>query len=176
MLEANDNVVSPRARPPAGPRTGSGQHDDVAMGMALPPLIRPLVEDVMQVDVASSGEITAPGACPGEGPFADQSDHPPVADAMLDKTDQPVAADPVEDPRDVGVQYPVHPSLVDPDRQRIQRIAGRIAAAGPPPRHQHAKRVRQPLQPEKPRVAPYLRALRALLPAVSRLPSSSLLS
>src|SRR5277367_1451591 len=39
MLEANDDVVS------------VAHHDDVAMGMAFPPLICPQIEDVMQVDV-----------------------------------------------------------------------------------------------------------------------------
>jgi hypothetical protein len=99
--------------------------------------------------LASNGEITAPYGvptvpgvtCPSsitpafshsgvsavttrvdETPDADQSDHPPVADTMLDEADQPVVADRVEKPRDVGVQYPVHLAPVDPDRQRIQRV------------------------------------------------------
>src|ERR1700676_3722228 len=38
MLEANDDVVS------------VSHNDDVAMGVAFPPLIRPQIEDVMQVD------------------------------------------------------------------------------------------------------------------------------
>ena len=86
--------------------------------------------------LARSGEITAPGACPCEGrgrsdlprfhlpvlchpglqPIAEQSDHPPVADAMLDEFDQPFVANRIEEARNVGVQYPVHLSLVDPDR------------------------------------------------------------
>jgi len=101
--------------------------------------------------LASSGEITAPGACPGGGrgrpdlsrchlpvlrhpglqPFADQSDHPAVADTQLDELDQPIVTDRIEEPRDIGVQYPVHLSLVDPDRQRIQRIV--LATPRPEP-------------------------------------------
>src|SRR4029077_1856443 len=38
VLEADDNIVS------------VPHHDDVAMGVAFPPLIRPQVEDVVQVD------------------------------------------------------------------------------------------------------------------------------
>src|SRR5260221_9934400 len=41
---------------------------------------------------------------------------------MLDELDQPLVADRIEEPRDIGVQYPVHLALADPDRQRIQRI------------------------------------------------------
>lgn len=44
-----------------------------------------------------------------------------VADAVLDEADQPVVADRVEEPRDVGVHYPVHLCAIDPDRQRVQR-------------------------------------------------------
>jgi len=91
---------------------------------------------------ASSGEITAPGACPCEGggcsdrsrlhlpvfrhtglqPFADQTDHTPITDPMLNEFDQPFVADRIEKPGDVGIQNPVHLAPVDPDRQRIQRI------------------------------------------------------
>jgi hypothetical protein len=86
--------------------------------------------------LASSGEITAPCGVPtspgvtcpssdtpaGLQPFTDQSDHPPVANPVFHETDQPIMPDRIEKARDVGVQYPVHLSLADPDRQRVQRI------------------------------------------------------
>ena len=84
---------------------------------------------------ASSGEITAPCGVPtspgchhpvlrhpGLQPFADQAHHAPVANTVFDEFDQPLVADRIEEPGDVGVQYPVHLAPVDPDRQRIQRI------------------------------------------------------
>ena len=93
---------------------------------------------------ASNGEITAPCGVPtvprrhlpvfhhpGLQPFADQAQHPPIADTMFHETDQPLMVDRVEEPRDVGVQDPVHLAPVDPDRQRIQRIM--LATPGPEP-------------------------------------------
>jgi hypothetical protein len=50
---------------------------------------------------------------------------------VLDEADQPLVADGVEEAGDVGVQYPVHLVLADPDRQRIQRIV--LAASHPEP-------------------------------------------
>jgi hypothetical protein len=123
VLEADDNIVS------------VPHHDDVAMGMASSPLIRPQIEDVMQVDVGQKWRDHRALRCsdlprchlsvfrrPGFQPFTDQSDHPPVADTVFDEADQPIVADRIEKARDVGVQYPVHLALADPDRQRVQRI------------------------------------------------------
>jgi hypothetical protein len=94
MLEAGDEVV------------GIAHHDDVAPGMAVSPLPRPQVEDVMQVDVGEQRRdhrtLRRPNRCrrhrpvfhhPDLQPFADQPDHAPVSDPMLDKTDQPIMAD-----------------------------------------------------------------------------------
>ena len=50
---------------------------------------------------------------------------------MLDKTDQPIMTDRIEEAADVGVQYPVHRRARDPDRQRVQRIM--LAAPWPEP-------------------------------------------
>ena len=70
-------------------------------------------------------------------PFLDQTDDPRVAvvakragrDAMLNEPDQPLVADRVEEPRDIGVEDPVHvmpeacgARCLDADRERIQRI------------------------------------------------------
>jgi hypothetical protein len=100
---------------------------------------------------ASSGEITAPGACPCEGggrshfpwlhlpvfrhpglqPFADQAYYAPIADTVFDEFDQPVVADRIEKASDVGIQNPVHLAPVDPNRQRVQRIV--LTAPRPEP-------------------------------------------
>ena len=98
----------------------------------------------MQVDVRQQGRGNAalrrphlrPGHLPvfhhpGFQPFADQADHAAVADPMLDKTDQPIVVDRIEKPGNVGVQYPVHPGVADPDGERVQRIMR--TASGPEP-------------------------------------------
>src|ERR1039457_3305145 len=102
------------------------------LGVAFPPLVRPQVEDVMQVDVGQKWRDHRALRCsdlprchlpvlshPGLQPFTDQPDHPLVADTVFDKTDQPIVADRIEESRDVGVQYPVTLSLTDPNRPRI---------------------------------------------------------
>ena len=61
---------------------------------------------------------------PGLQPFADQADHAAVANPMFDKTDQPLVVDRIEEPGNVSVQYPVHPRVADPDRERVQCISG----------------------------------------------------
>jgi hypothetical protein len=68
---------------------------------------------------------------PSLQPFADQADHAAVADPMLDKTDQPLVVDRIEEPGNVGVQYPVHSRVADPDRERVQCIMR--TASGPEP-------------------------------------------
>jgi hypothetical protein len=50
MLEADDDVVS------------VAHHDDVPMSMALPPLLRPQVEDVIQVDVRACRQLSQQSA------------------------------------------------------------------------------------------------------------------
>ena len=41
---------------------------------------------------------------------------------MLDELDQPLMADRVEEPRDIGVENPLHVACLDPERERVQRI------------------------------------------------------
>src|SRR5271154_6014455 len=50
---------------------------------------------------------------------------------VLDELDQPFLADRVEEAPDVGVQYEVHFSALDPDHKGVQRIV--LAALGPEP-------------------------------------------
>src|SRR5580658_3207769 len=123
MLEANDSIVRIA-------------HDDhVAGGASLPPLVDPLIIDMMEVDVrqerADDRALRRPllrldhasifeYAC--RQPFGNQPDDSPVANPMLDKTDQPFPADLVEKGLNVAIEYPVDPPLPDPERERIQRL------------------------------------------------------
>ena len=61
------------------------------------------------------GSTTAPGR-------AGARDDAAVTDPVLDEADQPLVADRIEEPGNVGVQYPVHPRVADPDRERVQCI------------------------------------------------------
>lgn len=49
-------------------------------------------------------------------------------DAEGEETDQPFLTDPIEELLDISVQYEVHLSLFDPDRECVQRIV--LAASG----------------------------------------------
>src|SRR4029077_4800995 len=55
-------------------------------------------------------------------PFGNQPDDSPVANPMLDETDQPFPADLVEKGLNVTIEHPVDPPLPDPERERIQRL------------------------------------------------------
>jgi hypothetical protein len=68
-------------------------------------------------------------------PFLDQADNAPVADPMLQKADEPLLADFIEERSDIGVQYVVHLRAGDADHQRVQRIM--LAALG-------SKSIREP--------------------------------
>src|SRR5437773_9085636 len=52
-------------------------------------------------------------------------------DPVLNEADQPLLADRIEEPGNVGVQYPVHPRVADPDGERVQCIMR--TASGPEP-------------------------------------------
>jgi site-specific DNA recombinase len=64
-------------------------------------------------------------------PFPDEPQDPLIRDAMLDELMHPPVVDGVVEATDVRVEYPVHLPLLDPDRQRIQRVMR--AAPGPEP-------------------------------------------
>src|ERR1700722_8806325 len=121
MLKANDSVVRVA-------------HDDhVAAGASLPPLVDPLIIDMMEVNVrqerADDRALRRPffrldhasifeHAC--RQPFGNQPDDSAVANPMLDETDQPIPADLVEKGLNVTIEHPVDPPLPDPERERIQ--------------------------------------------------------
>jgi hypothetical protein len=52
----------------------------------------------------------------------------PIRYPVFDELDQPFVADRIEEPGNVGVQYPVLRCAFDPDAERIQRIM--LAASG----------------------------------------------
>jgi hypothetical protein len=62
-------------------------------------------------------------------PFLDQTDDAPVADPVLQETDQPLLADRVKERPDVGVHDIAHLLAVNPDTECIQRVMR--AAPGP---------------------------------------------
>ena len=55
-------------------------------------------------------------------PFLDQTHNAPIGYAVLDKLHQPSLVESVVKLSDVGIEYPVHFSCSDPNRQRIQRF------------------------------------------------------
>jgi hypothetical protein len=132
VFKASDDVV------------GIAYQDDVSLGMVTSPPLRPEIEDVMQVDVRQqrrgNAALRRPHLWPGHlpvfhhpslQPLADQAYHAAVANPMLDKTAQPLVVDRIEEPGNVGVQYPVHPRIADPDGERVQCIMR--TASGPEP-------------------------------------------
>src|SRR5271163_5373825 len=117
MLEANDGVV----------RVAHDNH--VTGGASLPPLVDPLIINMMEVNVrqerADDRALRRPflrldhasifeHAC--RQPFGNQSDDSAVANPMLDETDKPVPADLVEKGLNVTIEHPVDPPLPDPER------------------------------------------------------------
>jgi hypothetical protein len=70
----------------------------------------------------AQGRVLDRARHPDFQPFADQSDHLPVADQMFNKAYQPVMINRVAELSDVRVHYPVHLALGDPNRRCIQRI------------------------------------------------------
>ena len=123
MLEAHDRVVRVT-------------HDDhVAGGASLPPLVDPLIINMMEVNVrqerADDRALRRPFLCLDHAsifehacrqPFGNQSDDSAVANPMLDETDQPIPADLVEKGLYVAIEHPVDPPLPYPERERIQRL------------------------------------------------------
>src|ERR1700730_4339316 len=132
VLKAGNDVV------------GIAHQDDVSLAMVASPPLRPEIEDVMQVDVRQQGRGNAAlwrarlrlGHLsvlhhPGLQPFADQANDAAVTDPLLDEADQPLVADRIEEPGNVGVQYPVHPRVADPDGERVQCIMRTASGAEP---------------------------------------------
>src|SRR5215469_2402832 len=64
-------------------------------------------------------------------PLLDHADDAPVADPMLDESDQPGLTNRIKERADVGVQYEVHLPGFDRDHERIHGVVS--TAAGPEP-------------------------------------------
>src|SRR6266536_3311694 len=64
-------------------------------------------------------------------PLADQAQHAPIRDPVLEEPLQPALIEPGEEVADVHVEHPVHLPPFDPDRERIQCVMR--AAPGPKP-------------------------------------------
>src|ERR1051325_5961695 len=130
VLKAHHEVISP------------ANHNHVAFGLCLTPVLHPEVEHVMQVDVSQQGRGTAAlwrsfsTACPlfffqhaCVQPFTDEPQHALVRHSMLDELNQPFVVQTIEERADVAIQHPVHPSRQQTGVQSIQRIM--LALAGP---------------------------------------------
>src|SRR5450631_634711 len=102
---------------------------------AFPPLVRPYVEDVVEVKITEQRRNyrTLRGSrfrrCQRSifhyasfEPFADQADYPLIADALFYETDEPIVAHRIEECADVSVKNPVYPRLVDPYPERIKGV------------------------------------------------------
>ncbi len=50
---------------------------------------------------------------------ADQADDTAVTDPVFDKPEQPIVADRVDEPGNVGVQNPVHRVVIDPGELQV---------------------------------------------------------
>src|SRR5215831_8271267 len=64
-------------------------------------------------------------------PFLDQTKHPAIGHAVLDKLHRPFVAHVVEEPANVRIEYPVHALPVESHAQLIQRLVW--ASSGPEP-------------------------------------------
>ncbi len=102
---------------------------------ALPPLVDPLIIDMMEVNVRQERfddrALRRPllrldqvsifeHAC--RQPFGNRPDNSPVTNPMFDEADQPILVNLVEKGLNVAIEYPVDPPLRDPERERIQRL------------------------------------------------------
>ncbi len=121
---------------------GETHHDDLTAGGPASPLVDPLIERVVQVEVAQQRADTpaldrpllATDALPilqhaGFEPFLDQAHDAPVSDAVLEEFHQPRVIEGLEEPAQIGVEHPVHLLPQQPDRKRVQRIV--LAAPRP---------------------------------------------
>src|SRR5450830_1791336 len=111
-------------------------HDNhISPCISATPLLRPLIESVMQVDVRQQWRYHRALGCalgrrypapvlhhPRFEPFTDQSQHSPIRNAVFQKLQHPVMIDFIKERRYVCIQYPVHVLALDSDRQRIQCI------------------------------------------------------
>src|SRR5271166_3842807 len=123
MLEPDDEVI------------GEAHDDHITARIPAPPPLGPQVEDVMKVHVREQRRCRCPlrrslhGLRPGPilddsraQPLADETQDPPVRDAMPEELLQPAVIKAGEEVADVRIEYPVHLPPLDPGRERVQRI------------------------------------------------------
>src|SRR5215210_8842542 len=68
---------------------------------------------------------------PRPEPFLDQPQDPSIANAVLEKPQQPAVIKTAEEVADVRVEHPVDLPVIDPGRQRIQRVMRRASRPEP---------------------------------------------
>src|SRR6267142_4582092 len=127
VLKTHDEVISP------------SHNYYVARGFCLAPVLHPEVEHVVQVDVSQQRRGTAAlwrslfTARPLSffqharvQPFTDEPQHALVCYAVLDKLNQPLMVQAIEERTDIAIQHPVH-SLLQGNEQGIQCIVLALA-------------------------------------------------
>src|SRR3984957_772714 len=110
-------------------------HDDCSLPWLFTPVLNPLIEGVMQIDIRQQGRYHGSlrsALCRRYSasvldharfePFADQTENPLIGDPVFQKPKHPAVIDFIEKRPNVGVQYPVHLLALDSDRESIQRI------------------------------------------------------
>jgi hypothetical protein len=147
VRSSNPSTVSsaPGSALPRGPRTGAAHDDHLAAGVALAPLRGPEIEDIVEIDVGQKRRDDRPlrGAHRRRDadrvlqhtdpqPFADQAEDPTVADPPLQKMQQPVMAERVEERPDIGIQDPVHLAGLNRHHHRVERPPSRPEPIGDP--------------------------------------------
>src|ERR1035438_899798 len=119
-------------------------NDDCSPPWLFTPVLNPLIEGVMQIDIRQQGRYHGSlrsALCRGYSasvldharfePFADQTENPLIGDPVFEKPKHPAVIDFIEKGPNVGVQYPVHLPALDSDRERVQRIV--LSAPHPEP-------------------------------------------
>src|SRR5712692_1082414 len=127
-LKTHDEVIGP------------ANHNHVAFGFCLTPVLRPEVEHIVQVDVGQQRRGTAALWCSlftarplslfqhaCVQPFTDEPHHALVSYSVLDELHQPLMVQAIKERADVSIQHPIHLSRQQTGVQSIQRIVRTFA-------------------------------------------------
>src|SRR5260370_9563124 len=127
-LKTHDEVIGP------------ANHNHVAVGFCLTPVLRPEVEHVVQIDVSQQRRGTAALWCSlftarplslfqhaCVQPFANEPHHALVSYSVLNELNQPLMVQTIKERADVSIQHPIHLSRQQTGIQSIQRIVRSFA-------------------------------------------------
>src|SRR3569833_149731 len=115
VLKTDDKIVGP------------ANDDDISCCMALPPLLCPKVEHIMEENVGEQRRNRGPlwSPCFARRPYSpfnysglkpppDESEHPLISNPMLEKSQHPLVAHSVEVTFNIRIEYPT--DLLETDR------------------------------------------------------------